>query len=141
MTERKTIYLDDAMLKIAKVDKNKYADMSDFHDACVDCLKNLPSAQPEITNAEIRFALKQLEAYFSIKIRDKKEGDVPVELLQRIEEIQEYVDNLPSAQPERDIPLDCITDEGGNAICPKCGANAEWHKYCRECGQALRWKE
>lgn len=60
----------------------------------------LPSAQPEITNEEIRFALKQLGAYFSIKIRDKKEGDVPVELLQRIEEIQEYVDNLPSAQPE-----------------------------------------
>lgn len=50
------------------------------------------------------------------------------------------LEKLPSAQPERDIPLDCITDEGGNAICPKCGANAEWHKYCRECGQALRWK-
>ena len=31
----------------------------------------------EITNEEIRFALKQLGAYFSIKIRDGKEGDVP----------------------------------------------------------------
>lgn len=52
MTERKTIYLDDAMLKVAKVDKNKYANMSDFHDACVDCLKNLPSAQPERKKGE-----------------------------------------------------------------------------------------
>ena len=58
------------------------------------------SAQPEITNEEIRFALKQLGAYLSIKIRDKKEGSVPVELLQRIKEIQKYVDNLPSVQPE-----------------------------------------
>lgn len=52
MDERKMIYLDDAMLQVAKVDINKYADMSDFHDACVDCLKNLPLAQPEITPRE-----------------------------------------------------------------------------------------
>ena len=32
-------------------------------------LKKLPSAQPEITNEEIRFALKQLRVYFLIKIR------------------------------------------------------------------------
>ena len=46
----------DAMLKVAKVDKNKYADISDFHDACVDCLKDLPSAQPEqrYTKEELR---------------------------------------------------------------------------------------
>ena len=49
--------------------------------------------------------------------------------------------NLPSAQPERDIPLDYIIDKDGNAICPKCGANVEWHKYCGECGQALKWEE
>lgn len=46
-----------------------------------------------------------------------------------------------SAQQDRDIPLDCIIDEDGDAICPKCGANVEWHKYCEECGQALKWKE
>lgn len=57
-------------------------------------------AVSEITNEEIRFALKQLGAYFSIKIRDNKEGNVPVELLQHVEEIQKYVDNLPSAEPE-----------------------------------------
>ena len=51
-------------------------------------------------NEEIRFALKQLGAYFSIKIRNKKEGDVPVELFQRVGEIQEYVDNLSSIEPE-----------------------------------------
>lgn len=60
--------------------------------------EHLPSAESEITNEEIRFALKQLGAYFSIKIRDKKEGDVPVELLQQVEKIQEYIGNLPSAK-------------------------------------------
>ena len=73
---------------------------NDCVDACLDALRHLPSVQPATTNEEIRFALKQLGAYFSIKIRDGKEGDVPVELLQRVEEIQKYVDNLPSAEPE-----------------------------------------
>lgn len=36
---------EDAMLKVAKVDKSKYSDIYDFHDACVDALKDMPSAQ------------------------------------------------------------------------------------------------
>lgn len=55
--------------------------------------------------------------------------------------IQLSLKRLPSTQPKRDIPLDYIIDKGGNAICPKCGANVEWHKYCGECGQALKWEE
>lgn len=55
--------------------------------------------------------------------------------------IQLSLKRLPSTQPKRDIPLDCIIDESGNAICPKCGANVEWHKYCEKCGQALKWEE
>lgn len=35
---------------------------------------------------------------------------------------EKKIEQLPSAQPERDIPLDYIIDEGGNAICPNCGA-------------------
>ena len=56
-------------------------------------------------------------------------------------EVRDRLKALPSAQPERDIPLDYIIDKDGNAICPKCGTNVEWHKYCEECGQALKWKE
>lgn len=58
------------------------------------------SSQPEVTNEEIRFSLKQLRVYLIIKIRDGKEGGVPVELLKRVEEIQEYFENVPSAQQE-----------------------------------------
>lgn len=35
---------------------------------------------------------------------------------------EKKIEQLPSAQPEQDIPLDYIIDEGGNAICPNCGA-------------------
>lgn len=65
----------------------------------VAAIKALPPAQPEITNEEIRFVLKQLRVYFAIKIRDGKDGGVPVELLKLVEEIQEYFENTPSAQP------------------------------------------
>ena len=61
--------------------------------------------------------------------------------IQPINEAFDMAINALTAQPERDIPLDCIIDDDGNAICPKCGANAEWHKYCEECGQALKWRE
>ena len=57
-------------------------------------------SQSEITNEEIRFALKQLKVYFAIKIRDGKDGSVPFDLLQCVEEIQKYFENLSSAQPE-----------------------------------------
>lgn len=121
------------------------------HEAIKMAVKalSLPSAKPEITNEEIRFALKQLGAYFSIKIRDKKEGDVPVELLQRIGEIQEYVDNLPSAQPERKNGK-WIEDKEGCLICSLCGNSAEINcisgefmetNYCSECGADMRGEE
>ena len=45
---------------------------NDCVDACLNAIRNLPSVQPATTNEEIRFALKQLGAYFSIKIRDEK---------------------------------------------------------------------
>lgn len=95
---------------------------------------------------EIRFTLKQLGAYFSIKIRDKKEGDVPVELLQHVKEIQEYVDNLPSAGPElkygKWIP---VTNSRGGHECSLCQSYApsfktgdEWlTDYCPSCGAKM----
>ena len=41
----------------------------------------------------------------------------------------------------KQIPLDYKISEDGDALCPICGADAEWHKYCEECGQALKWKD
>ena len=71
------------------------------------CLNALPSAQPEFTNEEIRLTLKQLRVYFAIKIRDGKDGSVPAELSQRVEEIQKYFENVSSAQPEIIRCKDC----------------------------------
>lgn len=36
-----------AMLRVAKVNPVRFKSLNDFHDACVDCLKELPSEQPE----------------------------------------------------------------------------------------------
>lgn len=33
-----------AMLRVAKVNPMRFKSLDDFHDACVDCLKELPSA-------------------------------------------------------------------------------------------------
>lgn len=97
-----------------------------------DYISRQAAIQPEITNEEIRFALKQLGAYFSIKIRDKKEGDVPVELLQRIEEIQEYVDNLPSAQPSAQPgPIRINLNEPIKVKLTDWGKEIYYHKYDR----------
>lgn len=30
-----------------------------------------------------------------------------------------------------------IRFNGDEAVCPKCGADAEWKRYCDECGQRL----
>lgn len=37
---------------------------------------------------------------------------------------------------EKQIPSG-IKFNGDEAVCPKCGADAEWKKYCEECGQRL----
>ena len=44
-----TIYRQAAREKVARVDINKFTSVNDFHDACVDCLLELPSAHPEVT--------------------------------------------------------------------------------------------
>lgn len=87
-----------ALNGLTKIFLNNLPPTIDRADA-VDAIKALPSAQPEITNEEIRFVLKQLRVYFAIKIRDGKDGGVPVELLKLVEEIQEYFENTPPAQP------------------------------------------
>ena len=95
-------------------------------------------------NEEIRFALKQLGAYFSIKIRDNKEGDVPVELLQHVEKIQEYVDNLPSAEPELKHGkwIERWHENKhvvGDMACSVCGAQMllTFPKFCPNCGAKM----
>lgn len=137
MTERKTIYLDDAMLKVAKVDKNKYADMSDFHDACVDCLKSLPSAQPE--RPEQPESAKEYCA----------ECD-------HIEMCRWYpyegceFRSLPSAQPERKKGEWILTEDDNYeyCTCSECGyQNGEnWMNgsdipFCAVCGADMRGEQ
>ena len=78
---------------------NKLANVQTLGEAYA-VIQEMPSAEPEITNEEIRFSLKQLRVYLAIKIRNGKEGGVPVELLKRVEEIQKYFENVSSAQPD-----------------------------------------
>ena len=127
---------------------------NDCVDACLNAIRHLPSAQLAITNEEIRFALKQLGAYFSIKIRDKQDGNVPVELLQHVEEIQEYVGNLSSAEPERKHGK--WIDNNGlyqcyackhiwselwwTSVCPIDRMNKMMH-YCPNCGAKMDEEE
>jgi len=91
----------DAINHICPVDTEYDCTLLDRTDVRY-VLSDLPSTQSEFINEEIRFALKQLGAYFAIKIRDGKEGSVPIELFQRVEEIQKYFENMPSAQSEPD---------------------------------------
>lgn len=37
---------------------------------------------------------------------------------------------------EKQIPMD-VKFDGDDAVCPICGAEAEWKNYCEECGQRL----
>lgn len=105
-----------------------------------------------VTKEAARWSLRELPSARCVHINDiyrliaghsNYHGDNILAALTCLAEGKEVPNPITvlDAQPERDIPLECITDEGGNAICPKCGANVEWHKYCEECGQALRWKE
>ena len=41
-----------AMERVARVNLEKFRNVCDFHDACVDCLKDLPSAQQWILCGE-----------------------------------------------------------------------------------------
>ena len=72
--------------------------------------------------------------------------------------LDEWINNLPSAQPERDIPLKPIetTDRAWGipsrqAVCPKCDyylghvaflGNYKGKRvtYCETCGQAIDWE-
>lgn len=97
----------------------------------------LPSAQPErLTDDDFETIRIHLDAY-----KEKLCNQGRWKEAKEYQRIYDRFMAFTSAQPERDIPLDYIIDEGGNAICPKCGANVEWHKYCGECGQALKWGE
>jgi hypothetical protein len=67
-----------------------------------------------------------------------------------------YVEQLPSAQPERDIPIKPIetTDTAWGipnrqAVCPKCDyylghvnfiGDSKRITYCETCGQAIDWE-
>ena len=42
---------------------------------------------------------------------------------------------------QRSIPKPPKKDKEGNLLCPLCGEDVDWHKYCEECGQAIEWGE
>ena len=72
------------------------------------------------------------------------------------ESVMDVLNDLPSAQPERDIPIKPIetTDTAWGipirqAVCPKCDyylghvnfiGDSKRITYCETCGQAIDWK-
>lgn len=40
---------------------------------------------------------------------------------------------------QKSIPKPPKKDKEDNLLCPLCGENVDWHKYCEECGQAIEW--
>ena len=40
---------------------------------------------------------------------------------------------------QKSIPKPPKKDKEGNLLCPLCGEDVDWHKYCEECGQAIEW--
>lgn len=147
---KETIYKEDAIKAFdcsiggVPVDSVKY--VSEYADKMMSRISALPSAQPEFTNEEIRFALKQLRVYFAIKIRDRKEGSIPIELSQLVEEIQKYFENLPSAQPEQ-RKGEWIEHEDGLILCECSECHEKYMLYeehvlgrnfCPNCGADMR---
>ena len=55
-----------------------------------------------------------------------------------IDEFNDFIEavNMAIDALEKQIPSG-IRFNGDEAVCPKCGADAEWKKYCEECGQRL----
>lgn len=40
---------------------------------------------------------------------------------------------------QKSIPKPPKKDKEDNLLCPLCGEDVDWHKYCEECGQAIKW--
>ena len=137
---------DDTISRRAAIDAirasaSKYTGFMEMEmytdDDAVEAIEGLPSAQPErLTDDDFETIRIHLDA-----CKEKLCNQGRWKEAKEYQRIYDRFMAFASAQPERDIPLDYIIDEGGNAICPKCGANVEWHKYCGECGQALKWEE
>lgn len=131
----------------------EYNRMCNAYNDCVGCpMHDKPFCHPHdmTTNSELKnlvIAVERWSCEHSMVANDTSDTvsrGAAIDAIDRAvtkEAARWSLQEMPSAQPKRDIPLDCIIDESGNAICPKCGANVEWHKYCEECGQALKWEE
>ena len=66
----------------------------------------------KITDEDAKFALSQMGAYFAIKIRDKKEGEIPAELYEKVQALRQYVVELESMNMDSKwIPVDVDTPD------------------------------
>lgn len=94
----------------------------DIRAMCGECdawniYKNYLSAQPEhLTDDDFETIKIHLDAY-----KEKLCNQGRWKEAKEYQRIYDRFMAFASAQPERDIPLDYIIDEGGNAICPNCG--------------------
>lgn len=80
-------------------------------------IEQLPSAQPErLTDDDFETIRIHLDA-----CKEKLCNQGRWKEAKEYQRIYDRFMAFASAQPERDIPLDYIIDEGGNAICPNCG--------------------
>ena len=104
-------------------------------------------------------AIKHCEEIAELKYDEGNEAGLAVEDVKKVtDEVVKELKQLPSAHPERDIPIKPIatTDRAWGiphrqAVCPKCDyylghvAFLDCYKgkritYCETCGQAIDWE-
>lgn len=138
---------------VRKSNNSDFAPIPTWNDA-VSLVGSMPSAQPE-THEE------RTETHACDCISRQAAIDaVDVKCLHRgiVKGLQAIIEDLPSAQPERDIPVKPIktTDKAWGiparqAVCPKCDYylghvaflgdyKGKRVTYCETCGQAIDWE-
>lgn len=117
-----------AMLRVAKNDSRKYTNMSDFHDACVDCLKDVAGNDMDSDT------INRQRTTIPTNPQTEDSMDAVIALITTALKKQ-----VPMAHELRTVEV----DKDGNALhdrfCPSCGHRICEENYCPHCGQALAW--
>ena len=124
-------------------------------------IKALPSAQPDVPDTNVGDTISRQAVYNvldKMPVRGFKKDGETIHGLISLSQVNSAIIDLPSAQPERDIPIKPIetTDRAWGiplrqAVCPKCDcylghiAFLDSYKgkritYCETCGQAIDWE-
>ena len=89
-----------------------------------------------MTAEEIKFTLSQLEAYFAIKVRDGKDGNVAIELYEKVKELEKALERSTGHWIEHNKFNNA---EAYYLECSECGyiTYQDNPNYCEDCGAKM----